>query len=148
MKEFFDLLKKFDIKGILITPTTNSFLQFFRYLFVGGIATIVDGGILFILTDFAHIYHLISAAIAFIFGLLANFYLSKLLVFKGSKVNLSLSAEFIGCAVVGTIGLIFTELILILFTDFFAIHYMISKIIATVIVFLWNYVARKKLIYK
>jgi putative flippase GtrA len=148
MKEFFDLLKKFDIKGILITPTTNSFLQFFRYLFVGGIATIVDGGILFILTDFAHIYHLISAAIAFIFGLLANFYLSKLLVFKGSKVNLSLSAEFMGCAVVGTIGLIFTELILILFTDFFAIHYMISKIIATVIVFLWNYVARKKLIYK
>ena len=59
MKEFFELLKIFDLKGIFVNPTQNGFLQFFRYLFVGGIATIVDWGILFLLTDLAHIYHLV-----------------------------------------------------------------------------------------
>ena len=72
MKEFFELLKKFDLKGIFVNPTKNGFLQFFRYLFVGGIATIVDWGILFLLTDLAHIYHLVSAIIAFVAGLITN----------------------------------------------------------------------------
>ena len=29
MKEFLELLKKLDIKGLFINPTTNGFIQFF-----------------------------------------------------------------------------------------------------------------------
>jgi hypothetical protein len=42
MGEFFLLLKSFNLKGLFIAPTENSFLQFFRYAFVAGIATIAD----------------------------------------------------------------------------------------------------------
>ena len=38
MKEFFDLLKKGRFRAIFLDPTDNGFLQFFRYLFVGGYA--------------------------------------------------------------------------------------------------------------
>jgi putative flippase GtrA len=101
MKEFFELLKKIDLKGVFVNPTKNGFLQFFRYLFVGGIATIVDWGILFLLTDLAHIYHLVSAIIAFVAGLITNFFLSKLLVFKANEARVNAVMEFISYAIIG-----------------------------------------------
>ena len=48
MKEIFRLIKKFDMKGLFIIPTNNALLQFFRYIFVGGVATIADWGVLFL----------------------------------------------------------------------------------------------------
>jgi len=148
MKEFFELLKKFDLKSIFITPTKNGFLQFFRYLFVGGIATVVDWGILFLLTDIAKIHHLVSAIISFIAGLAANFILSKALVFKQNEARVNPLWEFVSYAVIGVVGLGITELIMFVITDCFNQHYMLSKVIATVIVLAWNYLARKIIIYK
>ena len=148
MKEFFELLKKFDIKGILITPTKNGFLQFVRYAFVGGIATVVDWGALFLLTEIAHIYHLVSAIIAFVAGLITNFLLSKLLVFNANEVKVNPTLEFISYGMIGVVGLGITEAILFLLTNCLSVHYMISKMIATVIVLAWNYLARKKILYK
>lgn len=148
MKEILDLIKKFDLKGMFILPTTNGFLQFFRYVFVGGIATVVDWGILFILTDVAHIHHLLSSVVSFVAGLITNFILSKLLVFKASEAKTKATLEFIGYAIIGVVGLGITEIIMFLLTDCVAFHYMLSKVVATVIVLVWNYVARKKLLYK
>lgn len=148
MREFLGLLKRFDWKGIFIMPTKNGFLQFFRYVFVGGIATVVDWGILFLLTDFVRIHHLISAVIAFAGGLITNFFLSRLLVFKANEARVNAVMEFLSYTLIGIIGLGITELILFLLTDCGQLHYMLSKVIATVIVLAWNYIARKLIVYK
>lgn len=148
MKEFLELLKKLDFEGIFIVPTKNGFLQFFRYIFVGGIATVVDWGALFLLTECAQIYHLTSAVFAFIAGLITNFILSKLLVFKASEARVNGVFEFVSYAMIGAVGLGITELIIVLFTNGLKIHYMISKAIATAVVLVWNYMARKLLLYK
>lgn len=148
MQEFWKLLKRFDLKGIFIAPTTNAFLQFFRYIFVGGIATVADWGVLFLLTEYAHINHLISAVFAFVAGLAVNFILSKMLVFKMNEVRTNAWMEFVGYAVIGLVGLGITEMIMYLLTDCMNLHYMLSKAVATVIVLIWNYTARKKIIYK
>ena len=148
MKELFTLLRHFDLKGLFITPTKNGVLQLVRYVFVGGIATVVDWGVLFILTEYAHLYYLVSAIIAFIAGLITNFILSKLLVFKANEARMNAVMEFVSYAIIGVIGLGITELIMFLFTDLWHTHYMISKIVATIIVFAWNYIARKLIVYK
>ena len=148
MKEFFDLLKRFDWKGIFVTPTKNGFLQFFRYLFVGGIATVVDMGSLFALTEILSLDPKLSAAIAFVLGLAANYLLSKLLVFQANEARTNAVMEFLGYALIGLIGLGITELILLGFTDGLSLHYMLSKAIATAVVLVWNYLARKLLLYK
>ena len=148
MKVFFDLLKKFDLKGLFVDPTTNGFLQFFRYVFVGGIATVVDWGILLVLTDLCNLYHLVSAIISFVAGLVTNYLLSKLLVFNASEARVNKALEFLGYALIGVVGLGITELIMYLFTDRMTLHYMLSKMIATVIVLIWNYLARKLFLYK
>ncbi|MBR3835189.1 MAG: GtrA family protein [Clostridia bacterium] len=148
MKEFFELLKRFDLKGIFITPTTNGFLQFFRYVFVGGIATVADWSVLAFVTEVLKVHHLISSVVSFVAGLIVNFFLSKLLVFKASEAKTNPMMEFVGYAVIGVVGLGLTELILFLLTDKAGLHYMISKVVATAVVLVWNYVARKKVLYK
>ena len=148
MKEFWGLLKNFDIKGILIEPTHNAFLQFIRYAFVGGIATIVDWGSLYFLTEKCGIIYFISAIFAFIFGLVTNFILCKILVFKASVAKVKPFMEFIHYGIIGLIGLGITEIILWFGTICLGVHYMLSKIFATFIVLFWNYIVRKKMLYK
>lgn len=148
MKEIWELLKRFDLHGLLIAPTKNGLLQFFRYVFVGGIATVADWGVLFLLTEFVHIHYLLSAVFAFVAGLITNFFLSQLLVFKANEAKVNAVMEFVGYAVIGVVGLGITELIMLLFTNCWNVHYMIAKVVATVIVLFWNYLARKKILYK
>lgn len=147
MKEFWSLLKKFDLKGIFILPTTNGFLQFVRYAFVGGIATLVDWGVFYVL-DRLHVYYLIAAAAGFIGGLIVNFILSKLLVFKASIAKTGLGGELLGYTLIGLAGLGITMGLMYIFKDLMGISAMLSKIISTFIVLLWNYFARKLLLYR
>ena len=81
MKEFFSILFSFNLKKIFYEPTQNSVLQFFRYGFVGAVATVADWGILYVLSDFLKIPYVISCVPAFLAGLAVNYLLSKKLFF-------------------------------------------------------------------
>ena len=148
MKEFFEYLKSFNLKAIFITPSTNGFIQFFRYVFVGGIATVVDWAILFAATEWGGIHYIFSAVLSFFGGLAANFLLSKLLVFSASEAKIGPFMEFVGYALIGAVGLGLTVLIMYVFTEMLGLYYMLSKVIATILVLFWNYLARKKILYQ
>ena len=149
MKEFF-LKQTNRLADLFLTPTSNAFLQFFRYVFVGGVATGVDWSILFTVTEYAHIHYMLSAVAGFLAGLITNFILSKWLVFnpQATQARVKPAAEFISYALIGLIGLGLTELILFLLADVFKIYYMLAKAVATLLVLFYNYGARKFLLYK
>jgi len=135
-----------EIKNLFFKPTNNVFLQLIRYTFVGGVAFLVDYGLLYVLTEYGHLYYLFSATLSFLFGLVVNYLLSKVWVFQRSVIQKKW-IEFLVFSLIGVIGLIFTIFFLKIFTDYCSIHYMISKIITTIIVFLWNFLARKYIIF-
>ena len=126
--------------------TDSLLMQFIRYFFVGGIAAVVNIGLLFIFTEIININYVISNIIAFIFGLIVNYCLSKKIVFTNEN-SVNKVFEFIMYAVIGVLGLGIDTLMLWIFTDKFKIYYMLSKMISTMITFIWNFVARK-LLYK
>ena len=128
-------------------PTTNVTIQLFRYTFVGGTAFLVDYGILFLLTEYAGMPYLASAAMAFVAGLVVNYLLSISWVFSQNR-STKPAKEFLYFAIIGVVGLLFNELIMYVATDLCHLHYMLSKIISTVIVFFWNFFARKVLLFK
>ena len=126
---------------LFLEKTDDTKLQFFRYLFVGGFAAVVNIGSLYVFTEFAHLYYLVANVLGFLLGLLTNYLLSKWLVF--SKENdLNKVTEFIIYAIIGVVGLGLDTGFVWLFTTI-GIYYMIGKIISTGLVFIWNFFARK-----
>lgn len=135
------------LNTILKQETERTIIQLFRYVFVGGAAFIVDFGSLFILTDFFGIYYLISAAIAFILGLIVNYILSISWVFNNRKLD-NLTLEFGVFSLIGIVGLGLNEVFIWFFTAEVGFYYLISKIISAVIVLFWNFFARKYVLFR
>ncbi len=127
--------------------TEKTLVQLFRYTFVGGASFLVDFGSLFIFTQYFGVYYLISAAIAFILGLIANYILSISWVFNNRTLG-SVKLEFGVFALIGVVGLGFNEILIWVFTENFHIYYLISKIIAAILILFWNFFARKFTLFK
>lgn len=134
------------IQSIFKGKADSTLLQLFRYTFVGGFAFIVDFGTLYILTEYFNIYYLVSAGIAFIFGLIINYFLSVKWVFNNRTMENRL-LEFLLFTLIGLVGLGLNELSLWVLTDILLIYYLLSKIITTIIVYFWNFFARKILLF-
>ena len=126
----------------------ESTFQFIRYVLVGGFATVVDLGVLYFFTSKIGFHYLVSAIISFIAGLITNFILSKLFVFNLNKAKVNPYIEFAAYALIGIVGLGLTEIVMYIMTDKLGLHYMISKILVTIIVLAWNYIARRNFLYE
>lgn len=153
MKELFSLIRRLDFKGLFYEKTDNIFIQFFRYCFVGGLATLVEGGALWLIQHFIFreqsgftVY--ISQGIAFVLGLIANFVLSKLFVFQEKSEKTNAVGEFVTYAVIGVVGLLIKELLLWVFNIQIGWHYMLVWVFSTIIVLIWNYAGRRVLLYR
>jgi putative flippase GtrA len=134
------------ISTLFIEETENWFIQLFRYLFVGGFAFVVDYGLLLFLTEALGLHYLISATISFIAGLIVNYFLSTSWIFRKSRLE-NKWVEFLFYSIIGAIGLGLNNLLLYLLTDKVHIHYMISKLLATAFVMLWNFVSRRIILF-
>ena len=135
------------IKQVFFGKPEGTAIQFIRYTVVGGLAFAVDFGSLFLLTDGFGIHYLASAAVAFILGLTVNYLLSVSWVFN-LRALADKRKEFLIFAGIGLIGLGFNELFIWFFTEHVHFHYLISKACSTVLVFLWNFVARKYVLFR
>lgn len=134
------------LKRLLTSQET--LFQLIRYGFVGGVAFVADYCSLYAFTEWCGIQYLVSAALAFVIGLTVNYILSNLIVFTTHRLT-NRWLEFAVFAIIGVIGLGLNELIMYCATDMLGLHYMISKLISTALVFFWNFFARKlTLFYK
>jgi len=135
------------IDKLIKNQTDRTHIQFFRYIFVGGVAFIVDFSSLFIFTDIFGVFYLISTVIAFILGLIANYALSISWVFNKRTLDNKLS-EFTIFAFIGITGIFLNVLIIYVFTEYVGLFYLLSKIIAAALILFWNFSARKITLFR
>ena len=148
------------LKQLLMKKSNNSMIQFLRSLVVGGIATVVDMAVLTALVELADVNLAIATALGFVAGLIVNFIISTLWVFNKSQVVKNRFVEFVVFSVIGVIGLLINEGIVLFFElylspkEIFSFllpsdkYYILGKLTATVVAFVWNFAARKLLLYK
>jgi putative flippase GtrA len=98
------------------------------------------------LTEYLDFHYLLSAGIAFTLGLVTNYLISIRWVFATRNFS-NRKLEFIMFMVIGLVGLGLNELFIWIFTDLFAIYYLLSKILTTILVYLWNFFARKMILF-
>jgi putative flippase GtrA len=140
-----------------LLPYWPLLLEFSRYVLVGGGAFLVDISVLQLSLDyFFHDFAakegiLLATAFGFMAGLICNYLFSCLFVFQkiDARAKQHKARSFVLFAIIGIIGLGLTE-ILMLLGIFLAgeARYIAVKIFAAGVVLLWNYLARKILIFK
>ena len=127
--------------------------QFISYFFVGGVAAIVEWVMFFIFANVLQINYFVSTVIAFIFSTTANWILGRITTFKDNNTYKDKKAkEAFLVFIVSAIGLLFNLILMYLFVTVMrfdsSLGKTLSKIAATGIVFIWNFLIRKLVIYK
>lgn len=135
--------KCLQIFHIKVRPKTeNLFVQIFKFGIVGVIATIVDFAFLYFFKELCHFDVLVANTLSFCISVIYNYIASVKWVFDVNTEK-DKRKQFITFIIFSVIGLLLNDLIMWVSTDSFHIHYLVAKIIATVIVMVFNFVTRK-----
>lgn len=118
--------------------------KFMSYFIVGGLAAIVEWIGFALFNKF--LAYLLATIIAFCFSTTFNYILGKKMTFKNYEKKKS---DLMNVFIVSAIGLGLNILFMYIMIDVFNFKYeFIAKVIATGLVFMWNYISRRLFIYK
>lgn len=120
--------------------------QILKFGVVGIIATVIDFGVLYVLSQPLGLDPVLSAGISFCVSLVFNYVASMRYVFT-HREDMSRSREFVIFLVLSLIGLAINEAIMaagVAVLGSSALAVMGTKVLATAIVMVWNFVSRKK----
>ena len=135
--------------------TNNEFIKVILYLFVGGTAALGEWGLFYLFFYYllaglglsVDTLTMVATALAFGLSTLYHYFLGNILVFdSGSKYDKSkeLSLVFL----VSIMGLLFNLVLMYIFVGLLAWQPMFAKVLTSCIVVVWNYLSRKKWIFK
>ena len=117
--------------------------QLMKFGVVGVIAFIIDYGLMVLLTEVFGIDYLVSATVSFTVSVIFNYIASMRYVFR-HREGMSKRREFIIFVTLSVLGLLINDLIMWVGTGLWGISYLITKIAATAVVMVYNFVTRKK----
>lgn len=136
------------------TKKDSRLMEVIRFVVTGGVSFVVEFVCLTALCDGLHMDTLIATPIAFLVSVIVNYLLCMAWVFKGTKDGGN--AARIGFIATSAIGLLLNEVLMLLFrvlwgeeAVLFSLFgfdlklYMINKVIATLIVMVWNYFTKR-----
>lgn len=138
-----------------IDYTDSEVLKLILYLFVGGTAALVEWGLFYLFITYIlkntglsiMVMTMLATASAFSLATLYHYFLGNILVFNsGSRYETGkeLSLVFL----VSIMGLGFNLLLMYVFVSLLGWQLMLSKVITSCIVVVWNYLSRKKWIFR
>lgn len=127
--------------------------QFISYFFVGGVAAIVEWIMFFLFANVMTLNYILSTVLAFIFSTTTNWILGRVFTFKNStSYKNNVGKEAFAVFLVSAIGLLFNMFLMYIFVTVMGFDSVIgktaSKIAATGIVFIWNFLIRKLVVYR
>ena len=138
-----------------IDYTNNEYIKLLLYLFVGGTAALMEWALFYLF-----FYRVLNGAelslalltnaatsLAFCFSTLYHYFLGNILVFdSGSRYKRGQELALVFAVSVAGLG--FNLLLMYVFVSLCGAEAMLAKVAASCIVVAWNYLARKKWIFK
>lgn len=114
--------------------------EFFCFSCVGVIGTCAHYLVLIVLTQLFHVYPVAASTCGFVAGAFVNYIFNYRWTFRSEKSHKDAMPKFFFIAIV---GLFFNAGIMELLIQSIKIHYLISQIVATGVVLLWNFTGNK-----
>lgn len=132
--------------------------EIFRFLLVGGLATLVDWAICWVAKSIIptimvgnwSVDKSLATTCGFCVGLVVNYLLSIIFVYKNKKDEKEGKSvkDFIIFTAIGVFTLLVSYLGIYILSDLLPLDYMIARVIMTAIGLVINYIGRKLLIFK
>ncbi len=119
--------------------------QFLKFGVVGALATVVDYGILMLLSQVAGWDPLPASVVSYLVSLAFNYLASMRYVFE-RRDDLSRRRELAAFVALSAVGLVINSLLIEAGTTFFgdgALSVTLTKVLATLVVGIWNFWSRK-----
>ena len=123
--------------------TEHLLVQIFNFGIVGVVATVIDFLFLYLFRDMCHFPLILSNTLSFCISVMYNYWASMTFVFDVDQ-NKSKKRNFVIFIIFSVVGLILNDIIVWFVSEKLSIYYLISKIVATVFVMIFNFVTRKK----
>ena len=120
--------------------------QILKFGLVGGTAFVIDYVLLYFCTEFLHIHYLISSIISFTVSVIFNYILSIKWIFDVKKKQDV--KDFVIFIILSVIGLGINSLIMYVMVEKFGVYYMLSIIVSTAVVMVYNFITRKIFVEK
>ena len=120
--------------------------QFLKFGMVGALAFVIDYGVLMLLSQVVGWDPVISSVLSFVISLVFNYVASMRFVFE-RREDLSRRREFTIFVVLSVIGLLINSACMWAGTAAFgdgALSVTVTKVAATAVVAIWNFVSRKR----
>jgi len=118
-----------------------------RYLISGGTAAFTNIAFLYIFTDIFGIWYIISGGMSFVIAFVISFILQKFWTFQDTSKD-GLHRQVAVYFVTAIINLILNTGMLYIQVEYLGVHYLISQIIAGMIIALESYFVYQILIFK
>ena len=126
--------------------------QFISYFGVGGVSALVEWVVFYLLGRLFGMTYMPATVLAFLFSTTTNWLLGRRFTFRNSKLGKSKGKEALQVFFVSGIGLLANMGLMYLFVTLAGMQSSFlkttAKILATGIVFIWNFLSRKLWIYK
>lgn len=123
------------------------FFQLFRYGLAAGGLFLIDVALFYVLAVFFNVNYIAVNTTLFLFGAVLNYILSYKWVFLDSNIE-SHSRNIKVLIFVLFIGLILSNLQLYFYIEIQKLEKLDSKLLSAVIVFIWNFLARKYFVFR
>ncbi|MCK9218590.1 MAG: GtrA family protein [Bacteroidales bacterium] len=117
--------------------TEAFFLKFVKFSLVGFSGVFVDFGTTFICKEVFKIQKYVSNTCGFVLAATSNYFMNRIWTFHSTNPNIML--EFTRFFIIALIGLGINLMIIWIMNGKFKVNFYLSKLGATVIVTLWNF---------
>lgn len=130
-----------------IISFVERYKRLLSYFVVGGLSACVDFSLFFFSVYVLEIHYLLAGALGFIIATLVNYLLCNRYIFRNAS-RYGAKTKLFGVYLISGIGLLLHQILLFAMVEFVALHVVISKVLATAMIFFWNYFGRAYFVFR
>ncbi len=118
-----------------------------KYVVSGGMATVTNLAVLYALTDFLHVYYLVSSVFAFIISIVVSFSMQKFWTFEDSSKD-RVHTQFAFYSAVVLANLVLNTFLVYAFVEWLSLWYLIAQFLAGILIAIVSFFAYRNLVFK
>jgi putative flippase GtrA len=124
-----------------LTSSRNAlFVQFISYAYAGAVGTFAHYLTLFVLVEAFSVHPVVASAQGLFTGAVVNYLLNYHWVFRSKRRHVDAMTRFLAIA---GVGLALNTIFMHLMVTLAGIHYLLSQIVATGAVLVWNFLGNR-----